>query len=228
TGRGPRRRRRGGPLRRRPRRRRDRAAPPGRPRQGHRLHRGQRARARGRARRRGPRGHRRRPQGPRHARPDRDHRLAVRRDRTVTVALGASPRIAIVKLSALGDVINALPVAWALRHARPDAHLTWIVEVREQAVLRGHPGLDEVVAVDTRRWRRLVRRPAGARQVWDEIRALRRRLHTARFDAAIDLQGNLKSGILTASSGAPLRIGFSAAWCRERLNTLFTNRRVTP
>jgi ADP-heptose:LPS heptosyltransferase len=45
---------------------------------------------------------------------------------------------------------------------------------------------------------------------------------------AIDLQGLLKSGLLTAYTGAPLRIGFSAGRCRERWNALFTNRRVTP
>src|SRR5207249_1612374 len=58
--------------------------------------------------------------------------------------------------------------------------------------------------------------------------ALGRDLRAARFDVAIDLQGLVKSGVITAATRAPLRIGFAAAHCRERLNTLFTNRRVTP
>ncbi|HWN55487.1 MAG TPA: lipopolysaccharide heptosyltransferase I [Methylomirabilota bacterium] len=133
-----------------------------------------------------------------------------------------------VKLSSLGDVIHALPVARALRRALPEAELTWIVEAREYAILRDHPDLDTVVPVDTRLWRRLIRRPAGMRQVWDKVGRLRTRIRRARFDVAIDLQGLLKSGLLTAYTGAPVRIGFSASRCRERGNALFTNRRVTP
>jgi len=139
-----------------------------------------------------------------------------------------SPRIAIIKLSSLGDVLHALPVAHALRRALPSAHLTWVVEAREYAILRDHPDLDAVVPVDTRLWRRLIWRPAGARQVLGKVGRLRERIRRASFDVAIDLQGLLKSGLLTAYTGAPVRIGFSAGRCRERWNALFTNRHVTP
>ena len=74
------------------------------------------------------------------------------------------PRIAIIKLSALGDVVHTLPVARALRRALPSSHLTWVVEAREYAVLRDHPDLDAVVPVDTRLWRSLIWRLSGARQ----------------------------------------------------------------
>lgn len=142
--------------------------------------------------------------------------------------MSGRPRIAIVKLSSLGDVVHALPVARALRRALPEAHLTWVVEAREHAILRDHPDLDAVVPVDTRRWRRLIWRPAGAREVLGKVKRLRARIRGAGFDVAIDLQGLLKSGLLTAYTGAPVRIGFSAGRCRERANALFTNRRVTP
>jgi lipopolysaccharide heptosyltransferase I len=142
--------------------------------------------------------------------------------------MSRSPRIAIIKLSSLGDVIHALPVAHALRSALPSAHLTWVVEAREYAILRDHPDLDAVVPVDTRLWRRLIWRPAGARQVLGKVGRLRERIRRASFDVAIDLQGLLKSGLLTAYTGAPVRIGFSAGRCRERWNALFTNRHVTP
>jgi lipopolysaccharide heptosyltransferase I len=137
-------------------------------------------------------------------------------------------KVAIVKLSALGDVIHALPVARALRRAHPLAQISWIVEAREHAILRDHPDLDRIIPVDTRRWRRLIRRPAGAREVWGKLGRLRRRVRIAGFDVAIDLQGLIKSGLLTAYTGASLRIGFGARHCRERLSMLFTNRHVTP
>jgi len=137
-------------------------------------------------------------------------------------------RIAIIKLSSLGDVIHALPIVPALRHSLPDAHLTWVVEAREYALLRDHPGLDAVLPVDTRLWRRLIWRPSGARQVLGKIDRLRQRIRGASFDVAVDLQGLIKSGLLTAYTGAPVRIGFSAGQCRERWNAFFTNQHVTP
>ena len=137
-------------------------------------------------------------------------------------------KIAIVKLSSLGDVLHALPVARALRRHVPEAHLTWIVEAREFAILKDHPDLDAVVPVDTRLWRRLIWRPAGAVEVGGKLSRLTERIRRARFDVAIDLQGLIKSGLLTAYTGAALRIGFAFAHCREPLNALFTNRRVTP
>ena len=137
-------------------------------------------------------------------------------------------RIAIVKLSALGDVIHALPVAHALRRRFPDARLAWIVEARESLLLQDHPDLDEVVAVDTRKWRRHLFSPGGATEVGTELWRSIRRLRDERFDVAIDLQGLIKSGILTALTGAPFRIGFGSGRCREALNGCFTNVRVVP
>ncbi len=141
---------------------------------------------------------------------------------------GRPRKIAIVKLSSLGDVIHALPVARALRRAFPGEHLTWIVEAREYAILRDHPDLDMVLPVDTRLWRRLLWRPAGARLVWHKLGRLQTRIRASRFDVTIDVQGLIKSGLLTAYTGAPLRIGFSPKWCGEWPNALFTNRHVTP
>ena len=136
-------------------------------------------------------------------------------------------RIALIKLSSLGDVVHALPVAATLRARLPGVHLTWIVERREAAVLRDHPALDAVVSIDTRRWRR----PRGPRELAEVIHAVRqvgRELRDATFDVALDLQGLIKSGLLAAATRAPLRIGFSARRCREPLSAAFTNRRVEP
>ncbi len=119
--------------------------------------------------------------------------------------------VALVKLSSLGDVVHALPVAATLRARVPQARITWIVERREAAVLAGHPALERVVTVDTRRWRR-ARTPAALGE-------------SARAVVAIRL---IKSGLLVRLTRAPLRIGFDQRWCREPLNVLATNRRVAP
>ncbi len=136
-------------------------------------------------------------------------------------------RIALIKLSSLGDVVHALPVAATLRARVPDARVTWIVESREAAVLRDHPAVDTLVPIDTRRWRRA----RGLTDLGNVVRAVagaRRGLRVAGFDVAVDLQGLIKSALITAATRAPLRIGFAARRCKEPLGALFTNRRVQP
>lgn len=143
------------------------------------------------------------------------------------MSLAEEPRIALVKLSSLGDVVHALPVAATLKAARPGARLAWIVERREAALLRDHPALDEVIVADTRGWRR-ARTAVRVRAALADMRALARRLARWRFDVALDAQALMKSGIITAACRAPLRVGFAAAWGREPLHALFVNRRVRP
>jgi ADP-heptose:LPS heptosyltransferase len=58
--------------------------------------------------------------------------------------------------------------------------------------------------------------------------AMRRRLREAAFDAVLDLQGLMKSGVLTALTRAPRRIGFAHGFRREWPSGLFTNERVRP
>jgi lipopolysaccharide heptosyltransferase I len=143
------------------------------------------------------------------------------------VTLAAAPRIALIKLSSLGDVVHALPVAATLRAARPAARLAWIVERREAAVLQGHPALDEIIVADTRGWRR-ARGAAALAAAAREALALRRRLAWERFDVTLDLQGLLKSGLIAAACRAPVRVGFDRRASREPLATLFGNRHVQP
>lgn len=142
--------------------------------------------------------------------------------------MSPAPRaIAVVKLSSLGDVVHATPVVEALADAFPAARITWVVERREAALLHGHPRLAEVVSVDTRAWRR-ARTPSAVLGVARALREVRARLRAGRFDVALDLQGLVKSGVVTAATGAPVRIGLQPGLCRERLNGVFTNRHVTP
>ncbi|MFZ4855527.1 MAG: lipopolysaccharide heptosyltransferase I [Desulfuromonadaceae bacterium] len=131
-------------------------------------------------------------------------------------------RILIVKLSALGDIIHALPVLDYLRQAAPGAEIDWIVEEQNQAILQGHPLIGNVITVNTRKWRKApfsvdTRREAGE---------IVRRLRSASYDMLFDLQGNLKSGIIAGLAGVPKRYGFDRTGVRESLNLLFTNHHI--
>lgn len=124
------------------------------------------------------------------------------------------PRILIVRVSAIGDVIHGVPVLCALRETFPDAFLAWIVEGSMGDLLEGHPALDELVRVPRRWWK-------SPREVWQ----MRGRLRELRFDTAIDLQCLTKSAITAWLSGAPRRIGKAGEDGRE-LSRWFNNELV--
>ncbi len=122
---------------------------------------------------------------------------------TATEPANVASRILIVRLSAIGDVLHALPVLCALRDALPQAHLAWMVEGRGADLLQGHPALDELIAV-RRRW---LKSPRAVLDVW-------RRVH-GRFDITIDVQGLSKSAVAARLTGARQRIGMAAPDGRE-------------
>jgi heptosyltransferase-1 len=122
-------------------------------------------------------------------------------------------RVLLVRLSALGDIVHAWPLAEALRAARPDMHLSWVVEEPLQPLVEGHPAVDAVIPVATRRWRR---RPWSA-VTRAEIAALRGRFSELQPELAIDAQGVVKSAMVMRWSRAPRRIGLARPWRRERL-----------
>jgi heptosyltransferase-1 len=137
-------------------------------------------------------------------------------------------QIGIVRLTSLGDVVHTLPMAHAIRQHDPTAHIVWIVEEHEHALLRNNPAVDEVIEGPTRRWRQLLRTPWGAARLVPEFKVLRDRLRSLRLDVVIDVQGLPKSSIFTVLAHAPIRIGFAWRSVRDPFSAFFTNRRVTP
>src|SRR4029079_7809884 len=116
--------------------------------------------------------------------------------------LGETPRILLVRLSAISDVVVATPTIRALRETFPRAYLAWLVEDRAQDVVAGNADLDEVIVWPRQGWKRELRgvggRVRGSRRVVELARELRRR----RFDIVIDFQGLLRSALLVYASGA--------------------------
>ena len=106
-------------------------------------------------------------------------------------------RILIVKPSALGDVVHALPVLRLLRRRWPAARISWLVNSSFAGLLEGHPDLDEVIVFH--------------RRLLGSLPKLSRRLADGQFDLTLDLQGLFRSGWLAWQAGAPTRVGFAAA-----------------
>jgi lipopolysaccharide heptosyltransferase I len=139
------------------------------------------------------------------------------------LAEGRTPaRIVLVRLSAVGDIVHTWPLATALRDALPRAQLTWVVEEPLRLLVEGHPCLDGIVVVNTRRWRRAPFSSATR----THVTAVRRRLRDLDADLAIDAQGLLKSAIVTHWIGAPRRVGLRRPWRRELLAGFAYNETV--
>ena len=126
------------------------------------------------------------------------------------------PRILIVRLSAIGDCLHALPLATVLRARFPHAFLGWAIQPPASELLAGHPAID--------RFHLFPRRARGLALV-RRFREFRAELRAERYEWAIDVQGLTKSGLVARWSGAPRRVGFDGAESRE-INRLFLNRRV--
>jgi lipopolysaccharide heptosyltransferase I len=128
-------------------------------------------------------------------------------------------RVCVIKPSSLGDVVHALPVLSALRALWPGAKITWVVNRSLRGLLDGHPELDRVIAFDRGRARPNL---AGLAMVTRFLASLRRE----RFDLAIDLQGLLRSGLMTYATGACVRVGLADA--REGATRFYTHRIPSP
>ena len=122
-------------------------------------------------------------------------------------------RIALIKPSALGDIVHTLPVLSALRRRFPAAHISWIVNTAYAPLIANHPHLNAVLPFD---------RKGGLRAMLAFGPTLRRQ----RFDLVLDLQGLLRTGIMCGFTGAPRKVGFANA--REGARHFYTERVDTP
>lgn len=133
-------------------------------------------------------------------------------------------RVLIVKMSALGDIIHALPVLSYLHQASPGIEVDWVVEEPFREVLAGNRLIAMLHTVRTRAWRRKPLAGATRREVKEVAAALRSR----QYDMVFDIQGNLKSGIVDRFTGAAKVIGFASELLQEKINLLFTTRQIPP
>jgi heptosyltransferase-1 len=124
----------------------------------------------------------------------------------------SNPRILVVRIGSMGDVIHALPACATLKHSFPGSTLTWVIHPRWAQLLEANPFVDDIIRLD--------RRKAGS--LADAWRALRH----SRYDFAVDFQGLIQSA-LVASVARPDRIfGFHQSQLREKLAALFYSSRV--
>lgn len=105
----------------------------------------------------------------------------------------------IVKLTSMGDLVQALPAVTDASRARPELRLDWVVDEAFAEVPRWHPGVRDVFTTAHRRWRENL----ATALFGGELRNFARRLRAVRYDAVIDAQTNLKSALVTRLARGP-------------------------
>lgn len=130
-------------------------------------------------------------------------------------------RLLLVKMSSLGDVVHNLPVASDIRRERPDAIIEWVVEEQYVPLVRMHPGVDRILPIALRRWRR----SPFAGSSWRELGQLRTSLRAQPYDAIVDTQGLLKSALVAKLARGPV-FGFAPGTAREPLAARFYDVRL--
>ncbi len=125
-----------------------------------------------------------------------------------TISLVKTPRkILIVKPSSLGDVVHSLPFLSAVKSCFPNSEIHWVIAKGLEGLLDGNPMINKLIVINKDLWKRISRAVDTVR----EVRRLFKEIREEQYDLVVDLQGLLRSGLITLASRAPARIGFTEA-----------------
>jgi heptosyltransferase I len=124
--------------------------------------------------------------------------------------------ILIIKPSALGDVVTALPALASLRASFPQARISWLVRSEFAPILEMSPGLDEIILFDRKRLGQWWYNPV----VFADLMRFLSNLRKAKFDLVIDLQGLFRTGFFGWATGCKRRLGIKD--CRELASFFYT------
>jgi len=127
-------------------------------------------------------------------------------------------KILIVKPSSLGDVVHSLPFLNALRERFPRTEIHWVIAKGLEDLLTNHPMINRIWVINKDMWKKVSR----IRNSVHELRVFMKKLRKEKYDIVVDLQGLLRSGIITISTGSSFRIGFQEA--REGSRFFYTHK----
>lgn len=112
--------------------------------------------------------------------------------------------VLIVKPSSLGDVIHALPFLNAVKERYPDCRVDWVISKKLRGIVEEHPLIDRLIAIDKDSWKSILK----LHRTVEDIMKARHELQSRTYDIVADLQGLLRSGIITFVTRSPLKVGF--------------------
>ena len=134
----------------------------------------------------------------------------------------AFKNILIIKPSALGDIVQALPALSALRKSFPDAEISWLVRPESAPLIANHPHLTRIIPFDRKFLGKAWFHPGA----FKALLSLFRRLRRSEFDVVFDFQGLFRTAFFARISGCKKRFGPANA--RELSRIFYTHRIEEP
>ncbi|MCG3695052.1 lipopolysaccharide heptosyltransferase I [Aliarcobacter butzleri] len=127
-------------------------------------------------------------------------------------------RIAIIKLSAMGDIIHAMVTLQYIKKQYPNLKIDWFVESAFAPILENNPDINEIIKLDLKSIKK------DKKEIINQIKLIKK-YKTNSYDLVIDAQGLIKSAIVSFFLGKN-RVGFSKNSTREKLASFFYTKRV--
>ncbi|MEF3191333.1 MAG: lipopolysaccharide heptosyltransferase I [Campylobacterales bacterium] len=125
-------------------------------------------------------------------------------------------RLALVRLSALGDIVLAARMLQFLKAQRLNISISWVVDQRFAPILHNSPYIDTVISLDLK--------GLSTNLSWERVASAYRTLkESGNFDLVIDLHGMIKSAIVAKLLGPT--VGFGVAEAAEPLASLLYKKR---
>jgi len=132
--------------------------------------------------------------------------------------------IAIIKLSAIGDVIHTLPALELLHRHFPESRITWVVEEKAADIVSGHPYVNTVIVSRRKQWLSDLRMLSRWYPLFKEVRCFLKELRATKYDLVIDFQGLFKSAMLVVLSRGVHKVGYDKT---RELSYLVLNHKIS-
>ena len=126
-------------------------------------------------------------------------------------------KIAIVKLSALGDIVHAMVVLQFIKKYNQAIEIDWVVEKGNEGLLESHPDINKVIVLNTKD----IKKKKSLYLLYMELKKLRK---YGPYDLVIDMQSLLKSAIISRLIPSRVTLGFEKSSAREGLASIFYSK----
>ncbi|MGL2533174.1 lipopolysaccharide heptosyltransferase I [Helicobacter pylori] len=128
-------------------------------------------------------------------------------------------KIAIVRLSALGDIIVGAVFLAVIKECLPNAQIEWFVDERFSAILEHSPYIDKLHPIALK----------SALTTFNPLKIFKlfKSLRAYEYDIIIDMQGLVKSALIAQTLKAPKKVGFDCTSAREGLSAFFYSQKVS-
>jgi heptosyltransferase-1 len=133
-------------------------------------------------------------------------------------------KILLVRFSALGDVIQTLPILSMLRDGFPNAKIGWAIDSELVPAIQGHPALDYIHACSRKTWSKQLKDPSKWSATAADMKAFIEEVRAVDYDVAIDAQGLFKTALLPYFAGIKRRIGYKHG--RELSSFFYTEKHL--